>query len=71
MNRPMETAHYIADMILELRNLAKGENMATLQCLLEISYYEAYGIAHAVAIPDGEEKRLDDMSAHARHFKAA
>ncbi len=32
-----QTALYIADMILELRNLAKGAQMTTLQGLLEIS----------------------------------
>ncbi len=65
-----ETARYIADMILELRNLAKGDHMTTLQGLLEISYYEAYGVANAVKVPDGEEQLLNDMGAHARRFAA-
>jgi hypothetical protein len=71
MTTQTETARYIADMILELRNLAKGEHMAALQGLLEISYYEAYGIAHAVDVPEGEEQHLLDIGAHARRFKAA
>jgi hypothetical protein len=69
MNRA--TAHYIADMILELRNLAKGAKMSTLQGLLEISYYEAYSVANAIVIPDGEAERLEEMGAHARRFVAA
>ena len=66
-----DTAIYIADMILELRNLAKGTQMSTLQGLLEISYYEAYGVANAIVIPQGEEQRLEDIGAHARRFAAA
>ena len=66
-----DTAIYIADMILELRNLAKGTQMSTLQGLLEISYYEAYGVANAIVIPQGEEQRLEDIGVHARRFAAA
>jgi hypothetical protein len=69
MNR--DTAQYIADMILQLRNLAKGSHMSTLQGLLEISYYEAFSAANAIVIPEGEEQRLEDMGAHARRFEAA
>jgi hypothetical protein len=69
MNR--DTATYIADMILELRNLAKGAKMSTLQGLLEISYYEAYSEANGIVIPDGEAERLEEMGAHARRFPAA
>ena len=69
MNR--DTAQYIADMILQLRNLAKGSKMSTLQGLLEISYYEAYSVAHAIVISEGEAERLEEMGAHARRFEAA
>jgi hypothetical protein len=69
MNR--DTANYIAEMILQLRNLAKGAQMSTLQGLLEISYYEAYSVANAIVIPAGEEQRLEEMGAHARRFEAA
>jgi hypothetical protein len=68
MNR--DTAQYIADMILQLRNLAKGSHMSTLQGLLEISYYEAFSAANAIVIPEGEEQRLEDIGAHARRFAA-
>jgi hypothetical protein len=69
MNR--DTANYIADMILQLRNLAKGAQMSTLQGLLEISYYEAFSVANAIVVPVGEEQRLEEMGAHARRFAAA
>lgn len=69
MNR--DTAHYIADMILQLRNLAKGSQMTTLQGLLEISYYEAFSAANVIVIPEGEQQRLEEMGAHARWLQAA
>jgi hypothetical protein len=65
-----ETARYISDMILELRNLAKGSNMSTLQGLLEISYYEAYGVANHVAVPENEEQFLEELGADARRRMA-
>lgn len=61
-----ETAQYIADMILELRNLAKGSQMLTLQGLLEISYYEAHSVANHIEIPDNEQQHLHDMGSDAR-----
>jgi hypothetical protein len=66
-----QTALYIADMILELRNLAKGAQMTTLQGLLEISYYEAYGVANRVEVPEHELERLQEIGADARRFNAA
>jgi hypothetical protein len=66
-----QTASYIADMLLELRNLAKGQSMVTLQGLLEISYYEAYHAANPVEIPDDELERLQQMGADARKALAA
>jgi hypothetical protein len=71
MLQERELARYIADMVLELRNLAKGGEMNTLQGLLEITYYEAYAVAHKVNVPDGEEERLHDLGADARRVKAA
>ncbi len=66
-----QTALYIADMILELRNLAKGAQMTTLQGLLEISYYEAYGVANRVEVPDNELERLQEIGTDARRYNAA
>jgi hypothetical protein len=71
MLRDRELASYIADMVLELRNLAKGGEMSTLQGLLEITYYEAYAVAHKVDVPEGEEERLYDLGADARRVQAA
>ena len=61
MMRDKETATYIADMILELRNLAKGHSFSTLQGLLEISYYEAYGEANRVAVSAEEIEYLASL----------
>jgi hypothetical protein len=71
MLQERELATYIADMVLELRNLAKGAKMATLQGLLEITYYEAYGVANQVAVPAGEEEHLHQLGAHVRQVTAA
>jgi hypothetical protein len=66
-----QTATYIADMIIELRNLAKGAGMATLQELLEITYYEAYSVANRVAIPESEPEHLHEIGADARRYASA
>ncbi len=66
-----DMANYIADMILELRNLAKGAHMLTLQGLLEISYYEAYSVANHIPIPDNELQHLEDIGADARRAAVA
>jgi hypothetical protein len=66
-----ETAHYIADMILELRNLAKGSGMSTLQGLLEIAYYEASSVASRVVIPQEEVEHLYEIGADARKANVA
>jgi hypothetical protein len=71
MKTERQTAEYVAEMILELRNLSKGKNMEDLRALLEISYYEAYGVAHAVDVPEGEQQHLDQIGDHARRFAAA
>ena len=57
-----ETAQYIADMVLELRNMAKSTEMKTLQGLLEVSFYEAFSVADKVLIPDGEIEHLRELS---------
>jgi hypothetical protein len=71
MNIENETAQYIADMILELRNLAKSSQMAVLQGLLEISYYEAYSIANPIKVPDNEEQHLHSLGEDARRYAVA
>lgn len=66
-----QTATYIADMIIELRNLAKGSHMITLQGLLEISYYEAYRVANHVEIPADEPQHLHDIAEDVRKYVAS
>ena len=57
-----ETAQYLADMVLELRNLAKSNNLLTLQGLLEVAFYEASGEANKVHIPPEELEHLRQLS---------
>jgi hypothetical protein len=57
-----ETAQYIADMMLELRNIAKSAELKTLQGLLEVSFYEAFSVANKVDLPEGEIEKLRELS---------
>lgn len=57
-----ETAQYIADMVLELRNMAKSVDLKTLQGLLEVSFYEAFSVANKVEIPPDEIEHLRELS---------
>ena len=57
-----ETAQYIADLSLEMRNLAKSCNMPTLQGLLEVAYYEAFTMATDIQVPEGEAEHLEELS---------
>jgi hypothetical protein len=61
-----QTAQYIADMLLELRNMAKSAGLKNLQGLLEVSYYEAFSGANRPPVPSGEVERLERMSADVR-----
>ena len=57
-----ETAQYVAEMLLELRNMAKSTDMKTLLGLLEGSFYEAFSVANKVLIPEGEIEHLRELS---------
>jgi hypothetical protein len=57
-----ETAQYIADLSLEMRNLAKSCDMPTLQGLLEVAYYEAFTMATEIQVPAGESERLRQLT---------
>ncbi len=57
-----ETAQYIADMTLELRNMTKSFNMKTLQGLLEVTFYEASSEANRIDIPAEEIEHLAMLS---------
>ena len=58
----LELAQYIADMLLELRNMARAAGLETLLGLLEITFYEAYAIANKVEIPPGEVEKLKRLA---------
>jgi hypothetical protein len=60
--REHELAQYIADMLLELRKMAKAAGLTTLLGLLELSFCEAYSIANKVQIPDGEIEKLKRLA---------
>jgi hypothetical protein len=57
-----ELAQYIADMLLELRNMAKTAGLKTLYGLLEISFCEAFCVANKVEIPPGEIEKLNRLA---------
>lgn len=64
-----EVAQYVADMILELRNMAKSAKLTRVMVPLEFAYYEAFNIANAVKIPPEEIERLKTLSEAAREFE--
>ncbi len=55
---PKDTAQYIADMVLELRNLAKDDDLLALRNLLELCFYEAFSTANKITLPEGEIEHL-------------
>ncbi len=57
-----ETAQYICDMVLELRNLAKAVEIKSLQDMLELCFYEAFATANKVVLPEGELEKLRELS---------
>jgi len=44
---PAEVAGYIADMVLELRNMAKRNEFEFLAYLLEMSFQEAFDLSQS------------------------
>lgn len=57
-----EVAQYIADMLIEMRNMAKASGFKTLWGLLEISFCEAFSMANKVEIPPGEIEKLNRLA---------
>jgi hypothetical protein len=57
-----QTAQYIAEMLLELRNLAKAHQFTGLQALLEVSYYEAFTAANKITVPQSEIEHLQELT---------
>lgn len=60
--RQRETAQYIADMILELRNMAKSTRLFQVMVPLEYAYYEAFGVANRVEVPEEEAERIRELA---------
>lgn len=60
--RRRESAQYIADMILELRNMAKSVQLYHVMVPLEYAYYEAFSAANKIEIPDGEVEHIKRLS---------
>ena len=69
--RETDTAQYIADMILELRNMSKASDFKILSELLEISYYEAFNCANKIEVPEGEEELLKSLGEDAHKAVSA
>jgi hypothetical protein len=68
--KPSEVAQYTADITMELRNLAKGAGLKTLQGLLEVTYYEAFAAANPTILPEGEIERLAQLELEGRGSEA-
>ena len=60
--RQKDTAQYVADMILELRNLARAAGLHTVMVPLEYAYYEAFSAANRVNVPPEEVVRINALS---------
>ncbi|MFN4143181.1 hypothetical protein [Aestuariivirga sp.] len=67
--RKRETAEYLADMILELRNLARSNQLFTVMVPLEYAYYEAFGVANRVEVPQSEIDRIRTLSKASEEFE--
>jgi hypothetical protein len=57
-----QTAEYLVDIILELRNLARMSKLYTVMVPLEYAYYEAFGIANRVEVSPEEVERIKTLS---------
>jgi len=56
-----DVTQYIADMILELRNMAKSTRLFQVMVPLEYAYYEAFSVANRVDVPKGEVERIREL----------
>lgn len=57
-----QTAEYLVDIILELRNLARMSKLYTVMVPLEYAYYEAFSIANRVDVTPEEVERIKTLS---------
>lgn len=60
-SRQQSVAQYVADMILELRNMAKSAKLPDVMVPLEFAYYEAYSAANKVHVPPDEIARIRQL----------
>ena len=58
----VETAQYVADMILELRNMVKAAKLHNVMAPLEYAYYEAFSVANQVDVPQDEIDRIRSLT---------
>jgi hypothetical protein len=65
-----DTAQYVADMILELRNMAKAAKLFTVMVPLEYAYYEAFSRANRVSVPPEEIERLRQLAEAAKQTES-
>ena len=56
-----DVANYVADMILELRNISKSAKLYKVMVPLEFAYYEAFHAANNVSVPKSELERLQHL----------
>ena len=68
VDQQRQTAQYMADMILELRNVAKAARLFTVAVPLEYAYYEAFAAANRVEVPEKEAERLREIERAAREL---
>lgn len=65
-----QTAQYVSELVLELRNLAKAEKLTALGELLELAYYEAFMQANKVDLPPGEQDFIERLQFDVRQAEA-
>lgn len=64
-----EVSQYVADMILELRNMARAAKLYKVMVPLEFAYYEAFSVANQVSIPQAEIDRLNALAKAAQAYE--
>lgn len=70
-SRQQSVAQYVADMILELRNMAKSAKLPDVMVPLEFAYYEAYSAANRVHVPPDEIARISQLERTVEELDAA
>jgi hypothetical protein len=65
--RLAETAKYLTDLLLEMRNIANRSEMKFLTYLLEMAYYEAFSIANKVDLAPSDMEKLREISRQTRN----